>query len=130
METLKDTAAWGHGPGDGYSTALNSRPLLDRTHGNRPLIADLSMPYSTPSRVHRASSVLTRLPDGSTAIVVSLGNAGLVLERGIELGFAAWLTREIQLSGSYAYYDFDIEEQQQGDVLQSNTPRHKGPLLP
>ena len=69
---------------------------------------------------------LTRLPDGSTAIVVSFGNAGLVLERGVELGVIGWLTKEIHLGGSYAYYDFDIKRQQQGDVLQPNTPRHKG----
>jgi iron complex outermembrane receptor protein len=68
---------------------------------------------------------LTRLPDGSTAIVVSPGNAGLVIEWGVEVGMVARLTSEIHLSGSYAFYDFEIKRQQAGDVLQPNTPRHK-----
>jgi iron complex outermembrane receptor protein len=69
---------------------------------------------------------LTRLPDGTTAVVLSNGNAGLVVEWGIEIGIVGRLTEEIVLSGNYAYYGYDIREQHAGDVLQPNTPRHKG----
>jgi outer membrane receptor protein involved in Fe transport len=67
---------------------------------------------------------LTRLSDGSTAIVVSPGNAGVVHEWGVEVGLSGWLTREISLSGSYAYFGFDVREQL--DVLEANTPKHRG----
>ena len=69
---------------------------------------------------------LTRLPDGTTAVVLSNGNAGLVVEWGIELGIVGRLTDEITVSGNYAYYGYDIREQHAGDVLQPNTPQHKG----
>ena len=69
---------------------------------------------------------LTRLPDGTSAVVLSNGNAGLVVEWGVELGIVGRLTDEISLSANYAYYGYDIKEQQTGDVLQPNTPRHKG----
>jgi outer membrane receptor protein involved in Fe transport len=78
------------------------------------------------SLAKRNGSALTRVPDGSTAFVLSFGNAGLVHEWGVEIGLVGQLTTEIQLSGSYALYDFDVNRQQQGDVLQPNTPRHKG----
>jgi len=73
-----------------------------------------------------AQSALTRLPDGSTAIVLSYGNAGVVDERGVEFGAWASLTSELNVRTSYTFFDFDIQQQLQGDVLLPNTPRNKG----
>jgi outer membrane receptor for ferrienterochelin and colicins len=78
------------------------------------------------SLVKSNGAALTRVQDASTAFVLSFGNAGLVHEWGVEIGLVGQLTTEIRLSGGYAFYDFDIKRQQQGDVLQPNTPRHKG----
>jgi outer membrane receptor protein involved in Fe transport len=55
---------------------------------------------------------------------VSPGNAGVVHEWGVEVGLTRWLTREISLSGSYAYFGFDVREQL--EVLEANTPKHSG----
>ncbi len=73
-----------------------------------------------------AQLALTRLPDGTTAIVLSYGNAGVVHEWGVELGAWGSLTSELSLGASYTFFDFDVRQQLQGDVLLPNTPRHKG----
>jgi outer membrane receptor protein involved in Fe transport len=72
---------------------------------------------------------LTRLPeDSSTAIVVSNGNAGDVDEWGIELGATISVGRGVSVGGSYTFFDFTINKQEAGDVLEPNTPRHKGTI--
>jgi outer membrane receptor protein involved in Fe transport len=71
---------------------------------------------------------LTRLPNGRTAIVVSYGNAGGADVRGLELGASVELTNAMRLGGSYAMLDVDIKQQQQGDVLLADTPKHKGTI--
>jgi iron complex outermembrane receptor protein len=69
---------------------------------------------------------LTRLADGTTAIVLSFGNAGTVDEWGVELGGSASLTPALTLSASYTWYSFAIRQNLAGNVLAPNTPRHKG----
>jgi iron complex outermembrane receptor protein len=75
-----------------------------------------------------AAEALTRLQDGSTAIVVSYGNSGKVDERGVELGATVAVTNEIQFSGNYSFFDFDVDTTQTvaGDQIIPNTPKHKG----
>jgi outer membrane receptor protein involved in Fe transport len=73
-----------------------------------------------------AANALTRLADGSTAIVVSYGNAGKVDERGIELGAEIAVTDEIRVGGNYTFFDFTVKDSVTGDVLTPNTPKHKG----
>jgi outer membrane receptor protein involved in Fe transport len=69
---------------------------------------------------------LTRLTDGTTAIVLSLGNAGTVDEWGVELGTSVSLTRELTFSASYTWYNFAIRQNLVGNVLAPNTPHNKG----
>lgn len=71
---------------------------------------------------------LTRLENGRTAIVVSYGNAGVADERGLEVGASLRVTDAVRLGGSYTMLDVDIKQQQQGDVLLPNTPKHKGTI--
>lgn len=68
---------------------------------------------------------LTILPSGETAIVISYANKGLVNERGLELGFNYYITDEFLISANWSYFDFDIEEQQEGDKLLPNNPKNK-----
>ncbi len=75
-----------------------------------------------------AAGALTRRDDGSTAIVLSYGNAGKVDEYGIEVGIGVQATDEIQINGAYTFFEFDVKEQLQQDVLLPNTPKHKGNL--
>jgi outer membrane receptor protein involved in Fe transport len=72
------------------------------------------------------SNGLTRLADGTTAIVLSFGNAGTVDERGVELGNSVQLTPALTFSASYTWYSFAIRHNLAGNVLAPNTPRHKG----
>ena len=67
---------------------------------------------------------LTRLADGTTAIVLSYGNVGVVDEWGVEFGSSVSLTRAVTVTASYTWYTFAIR--QPGDGLSSNTPTHKG----
>ena len=75
-----------------------------------------------------AANALTRLADGSTAIVVSYGNAGKVDEKGIELGAEIAVTNEIRVGGNYTFFDWTVKDSVTGDVLTPNTPKHKGTL--
>ncbi len=77
-----------------------------------------------------AAAGLTRLADGSTAIVVSYTNAGEVTERGIEMSGGVLVSDEVQISGSYTFFDFDVDATTVavGDQLLPNTPKHKGTI--
>jgi iron complex outermembrane receptor protein len=72
---------------------------------------------------------LTRLPDRTTAIVLSYGNVGTVDEWGVELGSSAALTNALTLSASYTWYNFAIRQNRLvSNVLAPNTPQHRGAL--
>jgi outer membrane receptor protein involved in Fe transport len=74
-----------------------------------------------------AAAGLTRLPDGSTAVVLSLGNAGEVDEWGVELSASAALTSTLRAEGSYSLFEFDVDSSAvvPGDQVLPNTPEHK-----
>jgi len=73
-----------------------------------------------------AADGLTRLGDGTTAIVYSSGNVGVVDEWGVEVGANLSLSKALSLSASYTWYNFAIRRNPLGDDLSANTPRHKG----
>lgn len=73
---------------------------------------------------------LTRLADGTTAIVVSYTNAGKVDEWGVELALDLSLTHEFTASAGYRFFDFDVKEFGSvvpgvADILLPNTPEHQ-----
>jgi len=71
---------------------------------------------------------LTRLPDGTTAIVLSFGNAGTVDEWGVEFGSSISLSRLLTVSASYTWYNSAIRHNLVGNVLSPNTPHNKGAI--
>lgn len=74
----------------------------------------------------RVKDGLTRLADGTTAIVQSYGNAGTVDEWGVELGSSVSVTSGLTFSASYTWYNFAIRHNLALNVLVPNTPQHKG----
>lgn len=70
---------------------------------------------------------LTRLPGGETAIVFSLGNAGVVDEYGFELATAVALAPTVTLEANYSLFEFDVDATEviPGDQVLPNTPKHK-----
>ncbi|HSM36931.1 MAG TPA: TonB-dependent receptor [Longimicrobiales bacterium] len=74
-----------------------------------------------------AAAGLTRLPDGATAVVLSLGNAGEVDEWGVELSASAELTGTLRAEGSYSLFEFEVDSSAvvPGDQVLPNTPEHK-----
>ena len=69
---------------------------------------------------------LTRLPDATTAVVLSFANVGTVDEWGVEFGSSISLSRVLTTSASYAWYNSAIRDNGAGNVLSPNTPRNKG----
>lgn len=63
--------------------------------------------------------------NGRPAIVVSYTNAGKVDERGVEVGFTVYPMNEVHFDGTWTWYDFEVKEQQLGDILLPNAPKHK-----
>ncbi len=66
------------------------------------------------------------LPAGTNAIFISYTNAGEVNEYGGEASVNYYLTDEILLGANYAYFKFEVKDQQVGDVLLPNAPQNKG----
>lgn len=75
-----------------------------------------------------AAAALTRIPGDTTAIVVSVGNAGRATEHGIELGAGYQLGHGFLLEANYTYFDFSVKRSSvaTGDSILPNTPKHKG----
>lgn len=71
---------------------------------------------------------LTRLADGSTAIVFSDGNAGRATAYGVEFSAAAALGAGFQVGANYSYARFDVDSSATavGEELLPNAPSHKG----
>jgi outer membrane receptor protein involved in Fe transport len=71
---------------------------------------------------------LTRLPDGSTAIVFSNGNAGRATEYGVELSVATAIGSRFLAGANYSYAGFDLDSSATvvGQEVLPNAPSHKG----
>jgi outer membrane receptor for ferrienterochelin and colicins len=103
-----------------------------------PWTAPTSVPDSSRALVEAAVSNaltdptvrngLTRLENGTTAVVLTFGNAGTVDEWGLELGANVSLTHELLVSTSYTWYDSRIHQAFPDDVVSPNTPQNKGTL--
>ena len=128
---------------DAYFARLNSF-VTELLPGVNPTYAPWTAPLQVPAedRATVAATVrdalisvgqdfvaaaLTRLPDGSTAIVVSVGNSGRAKEYGVELGMTATLSSHFEVDANYSYSRFDVDESSFGlaQAILPNTPRHK-----
>jgi iron complex outermembrane receptor protein len=91
----------------------------------RALVASAALAAITDPTVRNGR---TRLENGTTAVVLSFGNAGTVNERGLELSASVSLTRTFGLTGSYTWYDWSVRHALPDDALAANTPQHKGTI--
>lgn len=80
------------------------------------------------SRGKTIKNGLTRLTDGTTAVILSYGNAGAVDEWGLEVGGSVSLSSTLSVSAGYTWYDFAIRHNLPDNALVPNTPTHKGAL--
>jgi outer membrane receptor protein involved in Fe transport len=71
---------------------------------------------------------LARLSNGSTAYVLSGGNAGRATEHGAELAMQWRRNTNWQFDANYTYYGFTLEKNSffAGDSVLSNTPKSSG----
>lgn len=111
---------------DGYFNQAKSfiTDLLQAVNDEYPF----NVPPGFPAgliEVARAAIPGLAVVDGRPAIVVSYTNAGKVDEYGTEVGFNYYLTRDWSVKGNWTWYDFKVKEQQIGDVLLPNAPKHK-----
>jgi outer membrane receptor protein involved in Fe transport len=75
-----------------------------------------------------AAAALTRLGDGSTAMVLSVGNAGRAHVRGIEADATLRLSPNLQVNGNFSLFGFSLAASTfvPGDVVLPNTPARRG----
>jgi outer membrane receptor protein involved in Fe transport len=71
---------------------------------------------------------LTRLPNGGSAYVLSLGNAGRATEWGGELSVGYPLSSRLTLEANAAYFRASVQRNTfvVGDTLLANSPTHMG----
>jgi len=103
-------------------TAPSTVPAASRAAVEAAVLSALAARGST------VQNGLTRLPDGTTAIVLSFGNVGTVDEWGVEFGSTVSLSRALTVSGSYTWYNSAIRDNLVGNVLSPNTPHNKGAI--
>ncbi len=107
---------------DGYFNQAKDF-ITDLLQGVNPLY-----PYNPPAglaEVLRRSLPGLTIVDGKPAVVISYTNAGKVDETGVEVGFNYYINDEVSINGNWTWYDFKVKEQQVGDILLPNAPKHK-----
>ncbi len=107
---------------DGYFNQAKDF-ITDLLQGVNPLY-----PYNPPAglaEVLRRSLPGLTIVDGKPAVVISYTNAGKVDETGVEVGFNYYINDEVSINGNWTWYDFKVKEQQTGDILLPNAPKHK-----
>jgi outer membrane receptor protein involved in Fe transport len=129
---------------DAYFSRL-SQFVTDLLPGANPAYASWLPPSTVPAPVAGAVAAavrailtsagqplaamgLSRLDDGRTAIIISLGNAGEATAYGVELGAGIEFSDRVRVDGAYAFARTDVDESSlvAGDIILANTPRHKG----
>jgi len=103
-------------------TAPSAVPAGSRAAVEAAVLSALAVRGST------VQNGLTRLPDGTTAIVLSFGNAGTVDEWGVEFGSGISLSRQLTVSVSYSWYNSAIQHNLVDNVLSPNTSHNKGAI--
>jgi outer membrane receptor protein involved in Fe transport len=97
-------------------------------------------PWTAPSAVPEAVSAgleaavigtlgpgFTRLPGtGTSAYVLSFGNAGKAREYGVEVGLGVQVNSRLRLDANYAGYRFSLDQEtfHPSDTVEANTPPH------
>jgi outer membrane receptor for ferrienterochelin and colicins len=94
----------------------------------RPAIEQAVRDALTAGGSPEAAVGLTRLPDGSTAIVFSNGNAGRATEYGVEFSVAAAIGSRFLAGANYSYAGFDLDSSTTaiGQEVLPDAPSHKG----
>jgi outer membrane receptor for ferrienterochelin and colicins len=103
--------------------ALYNQLNLPAAHPLRQNLAALRAGYNQLAA--QLGPLLATLPNGQRGGVLSYTNAGKVDETGTELGVSFYATQQVLLKGTWTWYDFKVKEQQRGDVLLPNAPKHK-----
>ncbi len=103
------------------------RPPAGVSAGNRAAVQQAAIQGMFAAGLFGEGAGLTNLPDGTTAVVYSMGNVGRVTEHGLELSTRVQMAPEWSVSASYSYFAFDVKSATvPGNPLVPNTPKHKG----
>jgi outer membrane receptor protein involved in Fe transport len=111
---------------DGYFNRLNDF-ITDLLQGVNPAYP-FNVPPGFPAGLidfARAQIPGLAIVNGGPAVVVSYSNAGKVDETGTEVAISYYASDHLRFSGNWTWYDFKVKEQQAGDVLLPNAPKHK-----
>lgn len=102
----------------GINPAYPNYEIPDEISSSRRVIVERFMDENI-------SPGFTTLPDGSHALVVSYANAGEVDEWGFEFSATYRFLSNAFISGNYSFFDFKVNDNALGDMLEPNTPKHK-----
>ena len=116
--------------------------VTDLLPGVNPAFAPYTPPSFLPAPV--AAQVLATLRgglgpnfagltsvNGQPTLVFSYANSGVVDTEGVDVSFNYYLTNQWVLDASYSWFDFEIKEQNERDLLLPNAPaRTKTPATP
>ena len=131
---------------DGYYSIMNGF-VTDVLPGINPAFASWTAPAAVTdslrsavaTAVHDAlinagqafaAAALTRLANGNTALVLSVGNAGRATVRGIEADATLQLSHQLSLNANVSMFAFDLAASTfvAGDLVLPNTPARRGNL--
>ena len=106
--------------------------------GVNPVYAPWTAPAAVPEAARAAlegavrgamGPGFTRLPGaGTSAYVLSMGNAGRAKEYGVEVGIGVQVSSRLRVDANYAGYGFDLKQSDfyPSDTVEANTPKHSG----
>jgi iron complex outermembrane receptor protein len=116
---------------DYYNSELTGF-VTDLLRGVNPAFSAPGNPYTPPAGLppplqailiaNTAPVVGLTMVNGSPAIVASYTNAGAADTQGIDFGLNYYITNTWNLALNYSWFDFELKDQQLGDLVEPNAP--------
>ncbi|HXT20057.1 MAG TPA: TonB-dependent receptor [Thermoanaerobaculia bacterium] len=122
---------------DYYNSELTGF-VTDLLRGVNPAFSAPGNPYVPPASLPPALQAQLRaltagvagftMVNGNPAIVASYANAGSADTQGIDFGLNYYITNNWNFSANYSWFDFELKDQQLGDLVEPNAPENHASL--
>jgi len=122
---------------DYYNSELTGF-VTDLLRGVNPAFSRPGNPYTPPASLPAPLQAILiantnpvvglTMVNGSPAIVASYTNAGAADTQGIDFGLNYYITNTWNLALNYSWFDFELKDQQLGDLVEPNAPENHASL--